>query len=367
MHRVSADLLMAEADRIGSVLAFLLFVTVTAELLDAAGVFRAASHLLARAARGSGTALWLLSVALATVVTIFLSLDTTAVLLTPVLLTMARGLGARPWPFALATVWLANAASLLLPVSNLTNLLLVHRLDWSVWTFAAHMWAPAFVAIVVTIALLVVICRRERPGDYRVDSASWDDPADRVLLRIATAAAAILVVLLVAEVPPYLAAGTSMVILLVAFAIRRRSDLRWSLFPVRLVVLTTLLFAVVTILSQLGLLDWLHPVAGEGDDWVALLRLSAVAGVASNIVNNLPAYLALEPVAIDSTRRMLALVIGTNVGPLITIWGSLATILWRDRCRAADVVVSWQRFALLGALAVPVLLVATVSALAWSV
>jgi arsenical pump membrane protein len=362
---VSADVLVSEAERIGSVLAFLLFVTVTAELLDAAGVFRAASHLLARAARGSGTVLWLLSVALATVVTVFLSLDTTAVLLTPVLLTMARGLGERPWPFALATVWLANSASLLLPVSNLTNLLLVHRLDWSVWTFATHMWAPALVSVVVTIGLLVVVCRREVPGDYRAESATWDAPPDRVLLRVATVAAGILVVLLVAEVPPYVAAGTSMTILLVAFAWRRRPDLRWSLFPVRLVVLTTVLFAVVTVLSQLGLLDWLRPVAGEGEDWLALLRLSAVAGVASNAVNNLPAYLALEPVALDSTRRMLALLIGTNVGPLITIWGSLATILWRDRCRSADVEVSWQRFALLGAVAAPVLLVTTVSALAW--
>jgi hypothetical protein len=192
----------------------------------------------------------------------------------------------------------------------------------------------------VTIGLLVVVCRREVPGDYRAESATWDAPPDRVLLRVATVAAGILVVLLVAEVPPYVAAGTSMTILLVAFAWRRRPDLRWSLFPVRLVVLTTVLFAVVTVLSQL-------------------------AGVASNAVNNLPAYLALEPVALDSTRRMLALLIGTNVGPLITIWGSLATILWRDRCRSADVEVSWQRFALLGAVAAPVLLVTTVSALAW--
>lgn len=363
---MSADVLLSETERIGAVLAFLLFVTVSAELLDAAGVFRAASHLLARAGRGSGTALWLMSVGLATVVTVFLSLDTTAVLLTPVLLTMARGLGERPWPFALATVWLANAASLLLPVSNLTNLLLVHRLDWSVWTFAQHMWAPAAVAIVVTILLLVVVCRSVRPGDYRPEAARWDDRDDRVLLRVATAAAGLLVVLLVAEVPPYLAAGTSMVVLLVAFAWRRREDLRWTLFPVRLIVVTTVLFAVVTALSQLGLLEWLRPVAGDGDGWAALLRLSTVAAVASNVVNNLPAYLALEPVAIDSTRRMLALLVGTNVGPLVTIWGSLATLLWRERCRAAEVVVSWQRFAALGVVAVPLLLVTTVSALAWA-
>ncbi len=367
MRPVSTDVLLSEAERIGAVLAFLLFVTICAELLDQAGVFRAASRVLARTARGSGTALWLLSVGLATVVTVFLSLDTTAVLLTPVLLTMARGLGERPWPFALATVWLANAASLLLPVSNLTNLLLVHRLDWSVWTFARHMWAPALVAIVVTVVLLAVVCRSSRPGDYRLEPDPSGEADDRVLLRIATGAAALLVVLLVAEVPPYLAAGAAMVVLLVAFVVRRRSDLRWSLFPVRLIVLTTVLFALVTLLSQAGLLDWLRPVAGSGDDWLALLRLSTVAAAASNLVNNLPAYLALEPVSLDSTRRMLALLVGTNVGPLVTIWGSLATLLWRERCRAADVVVSWQRFAVLGIVAVPVLLVTTVTALAISV
>ena len=72
--------------------------------------------------------LWLLVVLVAALSTIFLSLDTTAVLLTPVVIVLARHAGLNPLPFALTTVWLANTGSLLLPVSNLTNLLAQHAM-----------------------------------------------------------------------------------------------------------------------------------------------------------------------------------------------------------------------------------------------
>ena len=91
------------------------------------GVFDAAAGACARAARGSTLRLFLLIAALGTLTTIGMSLDTTAVLLTPVVLTATTRLGLAPLPFALLAVWLANTASLLLPVSNLTNLLALQR------------------------------------------------------------------------------------------------------------------------------------------------------------------------------------------------------------------------------------------------
>ncbi|TPW65361.1 SLC13 family permease, partial [Schumannella sp. 10F1B-5-1] len=93
--------------------------------------FAAIAERLARLGRGHGWVLWLLVVLLAVAATVFLSLDTTAVLLTPVVVLLARHHGYPPLPFALTTVWLANTASLLLPVSNLTNLLAEHALGYS--------------------------------------------------------------------------------------------------------------------------------------------------------------------------------------------------------------------------------------------
>lgn len=109
--------------RAGPVLGFLLAITVLAELADRAGVFAAAAGTCARVARGSTIRLFLLIAVLGSATTIGMSLDTTAVRLTPVVLTLTDSLGLRPLPVALLAVWLANTASLLLPVSNLTNLL----------------------------------------------------------------------------------------------------------------------------------------------------------------------------------------------------------------------------------------------------
>ena len=86
--------------------------------------------------------------------------------------------------------------------------------------------------------------------------------------------------------------------------------------------------------------------------------------MASNLVNNLPAYLAVEPAVAATPQRLLALLVGTNAGTLVTVWGSLATLLWRERCHARDVQVSWRRFAVEGLALVPLVVVVSVAALA---
>jgi len=105
-------------------------------------------------------------------------------------------------------------------------------------------------------------------------------------------------------------------------------------------------------------------VGSSGDGFLALLRIAGVGALGSNVVNNLPAYLAIEPAVESSHVRLLALLLGTNLGPLLTIWGSLATLLWLERCRARDVHISWSRFLLEGLAIVPVLLLGSTLALA---
>jgi arsenical pump membrane protein len=348
--------------RVAPILGFLLTITVVAELADAAGVFEAASVLGARGARGSVRRLWILVVALASVTTVLLSLDTTAVLLTPVVLALSQRLRIAPWPFALATVWLANTASLLLPVSNLTNLLLIDRLHWSVARYTARMWVPALVAVAVSVAILGWLIRDSLHGNY--DVPTRPTPKDPILFRLAAAICLGVGPLFVIGVPPWQVGTLSAALLLVAFAVRDRSKIGWKLLPWRLVVVTLSLFLVVGFLARHGLTPWLAVLAGKGSTGLGgLLRMSGAGAIGSNLVNNLPAYVALEPVAANSPERLLALLIGTNLGPLITIWGSLATLLWRERCRSAGVEIKAYRFALVGLLGVPLLLVSTTLAL----
>ncbi len=353
------------AERVWPLLLFAVAVTVVAELADRAGLFAMVAERLARLARGHGWVLWMLVVLLAVASTIFLSLDTTAVLLTPVVVLLARHHGYPPLPFALTTVWLANTASLLLPVSNLTNLLAEHALGFSdPGRFAALMVAPSIVAIVVPCLIIALVFRRTIGTRYEPVAA--DEPHDTVLFWVSAAVVAVLIPLLVSGIPVWIPATVAAVVLVVAFAVRDRGGLRWGLVPWGLLLFASGLFLVVGAGHALGLTELLGGVTGTGDSPAALLRMSASGALGANAINNLPAYLALEPLA-DSPARIAALLIGVNAGALVTPWASLAVLLWHDRLKALDVQLPWRRYLLLGLVAAPLTVVLATVALAFTV
>ena len=339
-------------ERVWPILLFVAAVTVVAELASLAGLFDVVAARLARMARRRTWALWVLVVVLAVVATAFLSLDTTAVLLTPVVIALARAHRLNPLPFAFATVWLANTASLILPVSNLTNLLAVHRLGMPAPApFVALMWPSAVVAILVTVTILWLTHRRELRG--RFEPAPSPAVADRRLLVAAAVVVVALLPLLVTGVPPWIPALGAAVALAAVYLWRAPAALRPALVPWQLIVFASGLFLVVGALEALGSGAVLSALAGRGDDLFALWRLAGSGMLGANAVNNLPAYLALES-ASDSPRRVAALLIGVNAGPLITPWASLATLLWHQRLTTLDVDVPWRRYVLLGLVAAPV-------------
>jgi arsenical pump membrane protein len=201
--------------RAGPILGFLVAVTVLAELSDAAGVFDAAARWCARLAKGRTQALFALVAALATIITLGMSLDTTAVLLTPVVLAMTTRLGLAPLPFALLVVWLANTASLLLPVSNLTNLLAVGHTGQSTVAFAARMALPQLAAVVVTVGYLGVVFRRHLRGRYAIPEPVA--PEDRVVFRVCAAGCLIVGPAVLLGAPPWLAATAGAVAAVAVF------------------------------------------------------------------------------------------------------------------------------------------------------
>ena len=348
--------------RVGPILLFVVAITVVAELADGIGLFVMIARRAAMLGRGSVLGLWLLIVVVATVATAVLSLDTTAVLLTPVVLVLARRLNLSQELFAMTAVWLANTASLVLPVSNLTNLLAAGRLQASGVSFTSMLWAPALAVWAVTVGLLGLVFRARLRGRYEVPEPFM--PQDRVLLVVAGLVCAVLGPAFALGVNVAAAAVVGAAVLVAACRWRRARLVSWRLVPWQLVLGVSVLFVLMEIAHAYGLGSWLMALVGHGTGWAELLRLTGVSAVTANVVNNLPAYLMLEPTAVDAPARLAALLVGVNAGPLITPWASLATLLWAARCRAAGLNLSWIRFALLGLLLVPLCLLAGTAALA---
>jgi arsenical pump membrane protein len=98
-----------------------------------------------------------------------------------------------------------------------------------------------------------------------------------------------------------------------------------------------------------GLLGWLSPAVGAGTRAIDLLHLAGASALGANLVNNLPAYLLVEPSAADDVRRLVATLVGVNAGALVTPWASLATLLWLQRCRSAGLRVPLVKLAGWGA------------------
>jgi len=348
-----SDDLIGIAERVAPILAFVVAVTIVAELAAKAGVFDVAAGWLARASRGRTTLLWLLVVALAVVATAFLSLDTTAVLLTPVVVAVARANGLPPLPFAFTTVWLANTASLVLPVSNLTNLLALGRLpEGGPLAFVALMGPSAAVAILATVALLFVIHRRSLVG--RFDPAPVPRVIDRVQLVAASVVVIALMPALVSGLEPWIPATIAAILLVGLFAWRSPRALTARLVPWQLLVFAAGLFTAMAALESLGSAAVVSVIAGEPGGPLELWRMAGTALVAANTVDNLPAYLLLESAA-GTPERLGALLVGVNAGPLITPWASLATLLWHERLHAVGVDVPWRRFILWGLIAAPLI------------
>ena len=309
------------------ILVFLVAITVLAELAEVANIFDIAAVESARLARGRTGTLFLFIAAVATATTVLLGLDTTAVLLTPVVLSLAIHLDLPPMPFALLTVWLANTASLLLPVSNLTNLLALDSLGLELDEFAARMWPidrrvggthrAARCARPEACCGCGSPCRRagyRRPGvggglggglpRPRAGAAAGRRPdggRDRGSGR----------------------PGGD---------VRRTPARRGALLlvPWRLAVLGGLALVVETVLRHGG--DRVaSALAGGGTGAADLLQVAGAGAVANNLLNNLPAYLVLEPHAVGGgDERLARALLGTNIGPMVLRVG-----VGGDFCRCA--------------------------------
>jgi len=303
------------------------------------GLFEAIGTRLARSRLG-GRGLLLALLGLVACVTAVLNLDTSVVFLTPVLVHAARGRGLDERPFLYGSVFMANAASLLLPGSNLTNLLVLRVDPQNGGSFAAHMLPAWITACALTMAFVTVVFR---PGATQPDARSASAPPRLGFSGAAALIAALLVVLLRNPAIPVLAVGV------VAAAVQRlrpRLDMR------ALAVLFSLTVALGTIARL-----WHGPprLFDSAGTWTA----AGVGAAAALVVNNLPAtvLLAARPPAHPD-----ALLLGLDLGPNLAVTGSLSAVLWLQAARSAGASASIATYTRLGLLLVPLTLAAAVLA-----
>jgi len=315
------------------------------------GLFEALGAAMAMRAGGSSRRLLALVFAAAAAVTAVLSLDATVVLLTPVVFATAARARTSARPHVYACSHLANSASLLLPVSNLTNLLAFHAANVSFAHFAALMAVPWFVVLGVEWTVFTRVF-----GDELAASGAAPERPHQPPPRFALGALIATLAGFVGTSPIGLAPFWVALAGAVAINVRRPatpSELAGSAEPAFLVFVLGL-GVIVAAAGAHGLGSAARSLLPDGDGLGDLLGVAAVAAVLANLVNNLPATLILTPVAAASgTGPLLAMLVGVNVGPNLTYTGSLATLLWRRVVRAEDADVELGAFLRLGALTVP--------------
>jgi arsenical pump membrane protein len=349
---------LAEAQQLGPVIGFLAAVLVIAQLCDTEGLFRACGAWMARGSRGQPRRLLVQVFAVAAVTTAVLSLDATVVLLTPVVFVTAARLRIRSRPYMYACTHLANSASLLLPVSNLTNLLAFSASGLSFGRFTALMALPWLAAV----GTEYVVLSRFFHGDLSAGPRPAGEPAadaaglPRFTIAVVALTLAGFAAASAAGVNPAWAALAGAVVLALRGLAKRRTSpaglARAADVPFLLFVLC--LGIVVKSVVDNGLSGALRPLLPGGTSLPALLAVAALAAVLANLINNLPAVLVLLPLAAPSgAGAILGVLLGVNIGPNLTYTGSLATLLWRRILHERGSAPSLREFTVLGLLTVP--------------
>lgn len=353
----------AALGQLGPTVGFLAALLVLADGCRRAGMFAALGAGMALGSRGRPARLLAMVFLAAAGTTAVLSLDATVVLLTPIVFATAARLRTNARPHVYACTHLANSASLLLPVSNLTNLLAFRATGLSFARFGGLMALPWLVAL----AIEWLVLRRSFSGDLQRSAARSTRALERpelpafALAVVGLTLAGFVLSSLLGIAPVWIATAGAVVMV-----VRERPappQLVRAAEPTFLVFVLGL-GVVVRAASQHGLSTAVDSVLPYGTALPALLVVAVVSAVVANLLNNLPATLIILPVAAASgPGAVLAMLVGVNVGPNLTYVGSLATLLWRRIVHAHDEETDVGEFTRLGLLTVPASLLACTVAL----
>ncbi|MDV7099551.1 ArsB/NhaD family transporter [Gordonia amicalis] len=359
----------AEVTTMAPTTGFLAAMLVVADVCAREGVFTWVGTVLAGWSRSSPRRLLRIVFVAAAVTTAILSLDTTIVLLTPVAVATARHIGARVTPIAFSSAHLANTASTLLPVSNLTNLLAFSATGLGFLGFTGVMLAPWVAAIVVEYLIFRWYFADELRASAPVETDAEPQPDAHRPTLLLVALALLLVAFVIAEpfgVPLAAVAGVGAVLFTLPALFRSPvATLRNTITAVNIPFLGFVATLGVVILpvrdGPLG--DWIGGLIPSSSTLLGILLVAVLAAVLSNLVNNLPATLLLIPLVAHDPGLVLAMLLGVNIGPNLAYFGSLANLLWREIMHRDVAAPTSREYLRLGAITVPATLGVAVVAL----
>jgi arsenical pump membrane protein len=348
---------------------FLIGMMLLSELAREQGVFDWLSTVAVRAANGSTTRLFTLVYGIGTLVTIFMSNDATAVVLTPAILTAVRRAKVQPLPYLFACALIANAASFVLPISNPANLVVFHHGMPPLGRWLLSFGVPSLLSIAATYVVMRVVFSKDLTARIQetVDDQALTGNGKLVLVGLGLMVA---VLLTASALDKDLGLPTCVAALLVTAAVSikaRRNpvtllkEISWGTLA-----LVAGLFIMVDAVESAGALrfteaalrwvEGLVPVAGA-------LVTSFAVGVANNLLNNLPLGLIAGGTLHAAHVKGLianAVLIGVDLGPNLSVTGSLATMLWLIALRREKLDVSFWDFFRVGVVAMPVAMLVSV-------
>jgi arsenical pump membrane protein len=353
---------------------FLTGMMLLSELAREQGVFDWVASIAIRGAKGSCSRLFMLVYGAGTLVTIFMSNDATAVVLTPAILAAVRKARVAPLPYLFVCALIANAASFVLPISNPANLVVFHTGMPPLTQWLAAFTIPSVLSIAATFLVMRLLFREDLRKTIECNVEDVHLTANGKLV-LAGLALMIAVLLSASAMKKDLGLPTCLAALVITTAVsinakqspvKLLKEISWSTL-----LLVAGLFVMVRAVESQGALQWtqqwLNRAAGLGQNFAAMVAGFTV-GVANNIVNNLPlGLIAGATIQAAHTKGLLAnaVLIGVDLGPNLSVTGSLATILWllairKDKSNK-KLDVSFWTFLKVGVIAMPVALFAALS------
>ncbi|MGA2356025.1 MAG: arsenic transporter [Terriglobales bacterium] len=368
LRLVSLQLAARAAAKALDVCLFLIGMMMLSELAREHGVFDWLSSVAVRSARGSCSRLFALVYGVGTIVTIFMSNDATAVVLTPAILTAVRKAKVQPLPYLFVCAFIANAASFLLPISNPANLVVFHNQMPPLGRSLLSYGVPSLLSIAATFITMRWLFRKELCAAIEGDVEA--KPLRSEGLLVLGGLAAMVAVLLIAS---SLSKDLGLPTCLAALAITAVVSIKARCNPLGLareiswatLALVAGLFVMVDAMESIGAMQqttkWLTWAQTLGSTTGTLITGFAV-GAANNLVNNLPLGLIAGSTLQAAHAKGLiadAVLIGVDLGPNLSITGSLATILWLIALRKEKLDVSFWDFLKVGMVAMPIALLAS--------
>ena len=348
---------------------FLIGMMLLSELARENGVFDWLSSVAVRSAHGSCSRLFTLVYGIGTVVTIFMSNDATAVVLTPAILTAVRKAKVEPLPYLFVCALIANAASFVLPISNPANLVVFHQGMPPLGQWLLSFGVPSLLSIAATYGVMRLVFRKDL-GNCIESEVEAEPLRSEGKLVLAGLVLMIVVLLTASELKKDLGLPACLAALVITavVTIKNKSnplklakEISWGTL-----VLVAGLFVMVDAVESIGALNltqgWLA-AAQRLAPAAAAMVVGFVVAVANNLVNNLPLGLIAGGTLHAAHVKGLianAVLIGVDLGPNLSITGSLATILWLLALRKEKLDVSFGKFLKVGAIAMPVALVLSI-------